>query len=125
RLKFGTVITRLIVAVWVKLPEVPVTVTVAVPAVTELPAAIVRVLAPVVLAGLKDAVTPLGRPDAARLTLPLKPLWGPTVSVLTTLFPWTTLRLLGDAERLKFGTVITRLIVALWVKLPEVPVTVT
>jgi hypothetical protein len=78
RLKFGTMITRLIVAVWVKLPEVPVTVTVAVPAVTEVPAASVRVLVPVVLAGLKDAVTPLGRPDAARLTLPLKPFSGLT-----------------------------------------------
>ncbi len=86
RLKFGTVITRPIEEVWLKLPEVPVTVTVAVPAVAEGPAASVRVLDPVVFAGLKDAVTPFGRPDAARLTLPLKPLCGPTMRVLTVLF---------------------------------------
>jgi hypothetical protein len=125
RLKFGTVITRPIEEVWLKLPEVPVTVTVAVPAVAEGPAASVRVLDPVVFAGLKDAVTPFGRPDAARLTPPLKPLSGPTARVLTPLFPCTRLRLLGDAERVKFGTVITRLIEAVWLKLPEVPVTVT
>src|SRR3984957_4727210 len=125
RLKFGTVIMRLIVAVWLKLPHTPVTVTVEVPAAAEAPARSVRVLVPVVLGELNDAVTPFGRPDAARLTLPLKPFWGPTVRVLTPLFPCTRLRLLGDAERLKFGTVIVRLIVAVWLKLPEVPVTVT
>jgi hypothetical protein len=125
RLKFGTVITRPIVAVWVKLPEVPVTVTVAVPATTEVPATSVRVLVPVVLAGLNDAVTPLGSPDAARLTRPLKPFCGPTVRILMPLFPWATPRLLGDAERLKFGAVIVRLIVAVLFKIPEVPVTVT
>ena len=125
RLKFGTVITRPIVAVWVSVPEVAVIVIVAVPAVAEGLAVSVRVLVPVVLAGLKDTVTPLGWPDAARLTLPLKPFCGPTVRVLTLLFPCTRLRLLGDAERLKFGTVITRPIEAVWLKLPEVPVTVT
>ncbi len=61
------------------------TATVAVPAVAEGPAANVRVLDPVVLAVLNDAVTPFGRPDAARLTLPLKPLCGLTVRVLTPL----------------------------------------
>jgi hypothetical protein len=125
RLKFGTMIVRPIMAVWLKLPEVPVTVMVAVPAAAEVPAANVRVLVPVVLAGLKDAVTPLGRPVAARLTLPLKPFSGLTEMVVAPLFPWATLRLLGDAERLKFGTMIVRPIVAVWLKLPEVPVTVT
>ncbi len=125
RVKFGTVITRLIEAVRLKLPEVPVTVTVAVPAVAAGPAANVRVLDPVVLAGLNDAVTPFGRPDTVKLTLPLKPFCGPTARVLTLLLPCTRLRLLGNAERLKFGVVITRLIVAVWLKLPEVPVTVT
>ena len=117
-------ITRLIVAVWLKLPEVPVTVIVVVPAVAAGPAANVRVLVPVVLAGLNDAVTPFGRPDTVKLTLPLKPFCGPTARVLTPLFPCARLRLLGNAERLKFGVVITRLIVAVWLKLPEVPVTV-
>ncbi len=51
-------------------------------------------------------MTPFGRPDAARLTLPLKPLCGPTVRVVTPLVPLAVRwRLLGHAERLKFGAV--------------------
>ena len=38
-------------------------------------------------AGLKDAVTPLGKPDAEKLTLPLKPFWGATVIVLDPFDP--------------------------------------
>jgi hypothetical protein len=38
-------------------------------------------------AGLKEAVTPLGRPDADKLTLPPKPFWGATVMVLKPLDP--------------------------------------
>jgi hypothetical protein len=125
RLKFGAVTVRLIVTVLFRIPEVPVTVTVTVPAVAELLAISVRVLAAIVLAGLKDAVTPLGSPAAARLTLPLKPFCGPTVSVLTPLFPWAILRLLGDAESVKFGAVTVRLIVAVLFRIPDVPVTVT
>jgi hypothetical protein len=63
-----------IVVAFDKFPDVPVTVTVAVPVAAVLLAVNVNVLALVVLAGLKDAVTPLGRPDADKLTLPLKPL---------------------------------------------------
>lgn len=57
-----------------KFPDVPVIVTVAVPVAAVLLAVSVNVLALAVLVGLKDAVTPLGKPDADRLTLPLKPL---------------------------------------------------
>jgi hypothetical protein len=64
---------RKTVVVFVKLPEVPVMVTVTVPVVAVLLAVSVNVLVPVVLLGLNDAVTPLGRPDADKLTLPLKP----------------------------------------------------
>ena len=113
RLKSGTMMVRLIVAVWVKLPDVPVIVTVDLPATAEAPAASVSVLAPVVLAGLNDAVTPFGKPDATRSTLPLKPFCGITVTVLAPLVPCVTLRLAGEAERLKFGTMIVRLIVAM------------
>jgi hypothetical protein len=48
-------------------------VTVTVPVVAVLLAFSVSVLVVVVLAGLKDAVTPLGRPVVVKLTLPLKP----------------------------------------------------
>lgn len=49
------------------------TVTVAVPKVAELVAVNVSWLVPVVDVGLKDAVTPVGSPEAVRLTLPAKP----------------------------------------------------
>ena len=53
-----------------------------------------------------EAVTPLGRPYAAKVTLPVKPFWGVTVIVLEPLAPWRMLRLLGDAERLKSGVAV-------------------
>ena len=51
----------------------PVTVTVDVPADALLLAARVNWLAVAVPTGLNTAVTPAGNPDAARLTLPVKP----------------------------------------------------
>src|SRR5579859_4161490 len=57
----------------------------------------------VVLMGLNDAVTPVGRPDADKLTLPLKPPCGVTVMVLVPLAPCTTIKLLGNIEREKPG----------------------
>ncbi len=88
--------------VFVKLPDVPERVTVTVPVAAVLLAVSVNVLVLAVLLGLNDAVTPLGRPDADKLTLPLKPFCGVTVMVLTPLAPCVMLRLLGDAERVKF-----------------------
>jgi hypothetical protein len=82
----------------VKLPDEPVTVTVTVPVVAVLLAVSVKVLLPVVLVGLNDAVTPLGRPDVDKLTLLLKPFCAVTVIVLAPLAPWRTVKLLGDAE---------------------------
>src|SRR6266478_1477138 len=78
---------------------VTVMVTVAVPIAAVLLAVSVNVLVLVVVLGLNDAVTPLGRPDADKLTLPLKPPCGETVTMLVPLVPWTTLRLFGEAER--------------------------
>ena len=52
---------------------------------------------------LNDAVTPFGRPDAAKVTFPVKPFWGATVIVLEPFDPWAMVRLLGDAERAKSG----------------------
>ena len=87
------------VVVWVRLPEVPVMVTVAPPSVAVLEAVSVSVLVVVALEGLKDAVTPAGRPLAVRATDPLKPLSGLTVIVLVPAVPCTTPTLLGAAER--------------------------
>jgi hypothetical protein len=87
------------VAVFVKLPDVPVMVTGTVLMVAVLLAVNVSVL--VVVAGfvLNDAVTPLGRPDADKVTAALKPFCGVTVIVVGPLAPWAMLRLVGDAER--------------------------
>ena len=80
-----TVSVRLVVRVSV--PEVPLTVNVTVP-VAALPAAVsVRVLAEVALGGLKLAVTPEGRPEIDKFTLPLKPLIGFTAMVLLPMVP--------------------------------------
>jgi len=103
RLKFGPRFTvRAIVVVCVRPPDVPVIVTVALPVVAVLLAVSVSVLVLVVLLGLNDGVTPLGRPEADKLTLPPKPLCGLTVIVLVPLVPWVIVMLEGDAERLKF-----------------------
>jgi hypothetical protein len=92
------------ILVWfVKLPDEPVTVTVNAPTVAVALAVNVTVL--VVVAGfvLNDAVTPLGKPDADKLTLPLNPFCGVTVIVLVPLAPCVIVKLLGDAERAKCG----------------------
>jgi len=89
------------------LPDEPVTVTVNVPVVAVLLAVNVNVLVVVVLLGLNDAVTPLGRPDADKPTLPLKPFCGVTVMVLAPLVPCATVKLLGEAERVKFAGGVT------------------
>ena len=88
-----------IVVVRVKLPHVPLIVTGTVPVAGELPAVSVSVLVLVVELGLNNAVTPFGRPDADKLTLPVKPYCGLTVIVLVPLAPGVRVKLLGDAER--------------------------
>jgi hypothetical protein len=87
-----------------KLPDVPVMVTVSVPVVAVPLAVNVKVLVLAVLLGLKDAATPLGKPEADKLTPPLKPFCGVTVIVLVPLVPCVIVKLLGEAERAKFGT---------------------
>jgi hypothetical protein len=94
----------LTVVVCVKLPDVPVIVTGTVPVVAVPPAASVNVLVAVAGLGLNDAVTPLGTPDADKLTLPLNPFCGVIVTVLVPLAPCMMLRLPGDAKRAKSGT---------------------
>jgi hypothetical protein len=104
--KFGvavefTVNARVVVAV--KLPEVPVMVTVADPVVAVLLAVRVSTLVPVVGFVPNAAVTPLGRPDAARVTLPENPPTSVTVMVLVPLPPCVIVRLLGESDSVKLG----------------------
>ena len=96
-----TVSARVVDAV--KLPEVPVMVTVADPVVAVLLAVSVSTLVPVVGFVPNVAVTPLGRPDAANVTLPLNPFTSLTVMVLVPLPPCVMVRLLGESDRVKLG----------------------
>ena len=97
------VTVRLNVVVEVKLPDVPVMVTVEVPMAAPASAVSVKVLVVVVGFGLNAAVTPLGRPEALKVTLPLNPFKGFTVMVLVPKLPRAMVRVLGDALRVKFG----------------------
>ena len=90
---------REIVVSFVWLPDVPVMVTVAVPTVAVSLAVSVSMLAELASFGLKDAVTPLGKPEADKVTLPLKPFWSLTVIVIVPLEPCVRGKLFGDAER--------------------------
>jgi hypothetical protein len=105
-LKFGVAVAltvRASVVVAVRLPEVPVMVTVDVPVVAVLLAVSVSTLVPVVGFVPNAAVTPLGRPDAASVTLPANPPASVTVIVLVPLPPWVIDRLLGESESVKLG----------------------
>jgi len=96
-----TVSARVVVAV--RLPEVPVMVTVDEPVVAVLLAVSVITLDPLVGLVPNAAVTPLGRPDAARVTLPVNPFTSVTVMVLVPLPPSAIDRLLGESERVKLA----------------------
>src|ERR1700751_785621 len=102
-----------------------------VPKVALLLAVKVRVLEPLAGFELKEGVTPPGKPEADRLTLPLKPLEGVMVMVLLPFGPCVTVRLLGEAEIEKCGCeggaveFTVRPMVVVCVKLPAVPATVT
>jgi hypothetical protein len=74
-----TVSATLVVAL--RLPDVPLMVTVAVPVLAVPLAVSVSTLLPVVGLVPNAAVTPLGNPDAARVTLPLNPFWSVTIMV--------------------------------------------
>src|SRR3954470_14372135 len=89
KLGVGTLVTvRLTVVVWVTLPPVPVMVTVEVPRVAVEETVKVSVELPepgaAIEAGLKEAVTPAGRPEAESEMALLKP---PETAVVTVTLP--------------------------------------
>jgi hypothetical protein len=84
-----------------RLPETPVTVIVDDVGFAELAAVSVIVLPPAVPAGLNDAVTPAGSPDAVMLTLPVNPFLGNTLIAIAPLCPWVNERLEAEDESRK------------------------
>jgi hypothetical protein len=114
--------------VWLNVPDFPVMVTVLVPVVAVLLAVNVSVLLPVVVGfGLNAAVTPLPRPLADKVTLPLNPLDGVIVIVVVPCDDRSTVKLVGDADKVKLpvATAVTvSVTVVVSVTPPPVPVTV-
>jgi hypothetical protein len=119
---------RAMVVVADNVPDVPVIVTVEDPVVAVLFAVRVNTLLPVVGFVPNEAVTPLGRPDAASVTLPVNPPTSVTLIVLVPLLPCVMVSDDGDAPSMKPGFVLTftaSAIVVAALSEPEVPVTVT
>jgi len=79
------------------LPEVPVIVMFELPAVAEALAVRVRVLP------LNAAVTPLGKPDATYVTVPLKPFTSVTVMASVPLAPWAMDRVAAEGAMVKLA----------------------
>lgn len=124
--KLGSALTvKKTVAVSLKGLEVPVIFTAYVPVGEELLATNVNMLVPIAGFGLNDAETPLGRPDAVKLTFPLNPFWPVIVIAVVLEEPCVMLKLDGDAPMVKYGpafTVSSSVVVAEIP--PEVPVIV-
>jgi hypothetical protein len=95
---------RLSKVVFDKLPDTPLMVNETVPVVAEALAVSVNKAVEVAGFGLNPAVTPLGKPEALSVTLPLKLFKGLTVMVLVPLLPWVVVTLVGEAESVKFGS---------------------
>src|SRR5579862_2725289 len=87
----------------VRVSEAPVIVTVYVPAAAEVLAVRVSTLDAAVGFVPNVAVTPVGRPDAARVTLPLNPPRSATLIVLVAPLPAATVSVLGAGESIKSG----------------------
>jgi hypothetical protein len=118
----------------VRLPLVPVMVTVDEPVAAVLPAVSVSVDVALPFAegvaelGENDAATPEGSPDALNVTAESKLLLLAIVTVLLTDAPWASDRLLGEFDTEKDGDpllVTVSAIVVLLVRLPLAPVMVT
>ena len=101
KLEAGLTVRAMVVAV-VTVPEVPVIVTVDVPIVAVLLAVSVSTLFPVVGLVPNAAVTPLGRPDAARVALPVNPPTSVTVMVSVAALPWVIARVDDAGASVKF-----------------------
>jgi hypothetical protein len=124
--KLGVAITSDSVTVCLRDPLVAVMVT-----VDELPTAVVaavnlRALTPVpmIAAGVKVAVTPVGKPETANATVELNPFCGVTVRFTEPEAPGAKLSEVALADNPKFGAVTTTGTATVAVCPPPLPVTV-
>jgi len=119
-------VSAMVVVTGVSVPEVPVMVTVDVPAVAVAAAMNVITLVPVVGLVPNTAVTPLGNPDAARVTLPANGLTSVTVMVSVPLAPRAIDRAAAEGLSVKLPRPVTvsAMVVVIGVSVPEVPVMV-
>ena len=99
----GLPMVNAIAVLAVRLPEVPIMVTVDVPTGAELLTTSVAALDDVVGLVPNDAVTPVGRPEAARVTVPLNPPTSATVIVLVPLLPGLIVRVVGAGASVKLS----------------------
>ena len=114
------------VAVFVKLPDFPVMVTVDFPMEAVDGIASVSVALEGVVPVLKDPTTPVGSPEIVTVTVLLKPFCGVKVRMLVAAAPRGTVSVLGEADNVNVGGKITvSATVVLLVRAPDVPVIVT
>lgn len=99
----GPATVNVSLVVLLRLPDVPEMVSVEVPGDAEAPALSVSVLALLAVTGLKAAVTPALKPDTARFTRPLNPLWPAIVIMLLPNAPGATETVGTDDVRLNPG----------------------
>jgi hypothetical protein len=81
-------------------------------------------LVPLVAIGVAATVTPAGRPEADRLTVPVKPPRATTVAVPDAVNPRGSARLVGRNETVNEGFVTVRLTVSVALRVAETPLTV-
>jgi hypothetical protein len=102
--------TKLTVVVCVKLPLVPLIVSVDVPTGV-LPLVVtvsVDVPVPVTVAGEKPAVAPAGNPLTLSATAPVNPFNAPMLVVYVVALPTVTVRVLGLPDIVKSGVAVAR-----------------
>lgn len=103
RVKLGAGMVNCNVTVEDRLPEVPLIVRGYVPDAVADPTASDKEPVFEIVAGVKDAVTPAGRPLIDRATLAVKPFKGDTVIKSLLLDPAGTVRLVACTESVKLG----------------------
>jgi hypothetical protein len=115
-----------IAMVWLRLPDLPVTVTVDGPVAAELVTVSVRTQLTGVVPTLNDPTTPFGRLEMLNVTMFENPFSGVKVRVLLAVAPCAILTVAGEADKENVGgRAMLSVTVVLLTREPDVPVIVT